>query len=59
MRSAQEILDSRLEGYDALLDDRIVEKGIESTIISVEGKPKILREGAIESREISHLIGQI
>jgi len=59
MRSAQEILDSRLEGYDALLDGGIVEKGIESTIISVEGKPKILREGAIESREISHLIGQI
>ncbi len=59
MRSAQEVLDSQLEGYDALLDGGTVEKGVESTIISIEDKPKILREGAIESREISYLIGQI
>ena len=59
LKSAQEVLDSRLEGYDALLDGGTVENGIESTIVSVEGKPKILREGAIKSREISHLIGQI
>jgi L-threonylcarbamoyladenylate synthase len=57
LKSAQEVLDSRLDGYDALLDGGTVEKGIESTIVSVEGKPKILREGAIKSREISHLFG--
>ena len=57
MKSAQEVLDSRLMGYDALLDGGTVEKGVESTIVSVEGKPKILREGAIKSMEISHLIG--
>jgi L-threonylcarbamoyladenylate synthase len=59
LKSAQEVLNSGLEGYDALLDGGTVEKGIESTIVSVEGKPKILREGAIKSKEISHLIGQI
>ncbi|MFL6487261.1 MAG: L-threonylcarbamoyladenylate synthase [Nitrososphaera sp.] len=59
VRSAQEVLDSQLEGYDALLDGGIVEKGIESTIVSIEDRPKILREGAIESREISSVIGQI
>jgi L-threonylcarbamoyladenylate synthase len=59
LKSAQEVLDSGLEGYDALLDGGTVEKGIESTILSVEGKPKILREGAIRSREIAHLIGPI
>ena len=57
MKSAQEVLDSALDGYDGLLDGGTVEKGIESTIVSVEGKPKILREGAIKSREILHLIG--
>src|ERR687893_205025 len=59
LKSAQEVLNSGLEGYDALLDGGTVEKGIESTIVSVEGKPKILREGAIKSKEISHLIGRI
>lgn len=57
MKSAQEVLNSGLEGYDALLDGGTVDKGVESTIVSVEGKPKILREGAIKSREILHLIG--
>jgi L-threonylcarbamoyladenylate synthase len=57
LKSAQEVLDSRLDGYDALLDGGTVEKGIESTIVSVEGKPKILREGAIKSREILRLVG--
>jgi L-threonylcarbamoyladenylate synthase len=59
LKSAQEVLDSGLEGYDALLNGGTVEKGIESTIVSVEGKPKILREGAIKSKEIAHLIGPI
>jgi L-threonylcarbamoyladenylate synthase len=57
LKSAQEVLDSQLDGYDALLDGGTVENGIESTIVSVEGKPKILREGAIKSREILHLVG--
>jgi L-threonylcarbamoyladenylate synthase len=57
MKSAQEVLNSRLQGYDALLDGGTVERGVESTIVSVEGKPKILREGAIKSREILRLIG--
>lgn len=57
LKSAQEVFYSGLEGYDALLDGGTVEKGVESTIVSVEGKPKILREGAIKSREISHFIG--
>jgi tRNA A37 threonylcarbamoyladenosine synthetase subunit TsaC/SUA5/YrdC len=53
------VINSELEGYDALLDGGTVEKGVESTIVSVEGKPKILREGAIKSREILHLVGQL
>jgi L-threonylcarbamoyladenylate synthase len=59
LKSAQEVLNSQLQGYDALLDGGTVEKGIESTIVSIEDKPKILREGAIESKEITHLIGPI
>src|SRR5215208_4325195 len=58
LKSAQEVLDSQLEGYDALLDGGTVEKGVESTVVSIEGKPKILREGAIKSREVSQLIGR-
>ena len=59
LKSAQEVINSGLEGYDALLDGGTVERGVESTIVSVEGKPKILREGAIKSREILHLVGQL
>ena len=57
LKSAQEVLDSQLVGYDALIDGGTVKKGVESTIVSIEGKPKILREGAIKSREVSQLIG--
>jgi L-threonylcarbamoyladenylate synthase len=59
MKSAQEVLDSGLEGYDALLYGGRAENGMESTIVDVGGKPKILREGAIKSREVSVLLGQI
>ncbi len=59
LKSAQEVLDSQLQGYDALLDGGRVKKGVESTIVSIEGKPKILREGAIKSREVLGLIGRI
>jgi L-threonylcarbamoyladenylate synthase len=58
-KSAQEVFDSGLEGYDALLNGGIVEKGVESTIVNVEGKPKIVREGAIKSSEVTQLLGQI
>jgi tRNA A37 threonylcarbamoyladenosine synthetase subunit TsaC/SUA5/YrdC len=59
LKSAQEVLDSGLEGYDALLNGGTVENGIESTIVNVEGKPKIVREGAIKSSEVIQLLGQI
>jgi L-threonylcarbamoyladenylate synthase len=59
LKSAQEVLDSQLEGYDAVLDGGTAEKGVESTIVDVGGKPKILREGAIKSSEVSQLLGQI
>ena len=59
LKSAQEVINSGLEGYDALLDGGTVETGVESTIVSVEDKPKILREGAIKSREILQLVGQL
>lgn len=59
LKSAQEVLDSLLDGYDALLDGGPVEKGIESTIVDITGEPKILREGAIKSKEVMELIGQV
>ena len=59
LKSAQEVLDSHLQGYDALLDGGTVKKGVESTIVSIVGQPKILREGAIKSREVLRLIGRI
>ena len=59
LKSAQEVLDSQLEGYDALLDGGQVETGIESTIVDVIGEPKILREGAIKSKELLDIIGPV
>lgn len=59
MKSAKQVLDSRLGGYDALLDGGSVEKGIESTIIDLTGKPKVLREGAIKSSEVMELLGRL
>ena len=57
LKSAQEVLESTLEGYDALLDGGPSEKGIESTIIDVIGKPQILREGAIKASEVLQALG--
>lgn len=51
-KSADEIVESGLSGFDALLDGGAVERGVESTIVDVTGKPKILREGAIKSGEV-------
>jgi L-threonylcarbamoyladenylate synthase len=59
LRSAQEVLDSALDGYDALLDGGPAEKGIESTIVDVTGEPKILREGAIRASEVMEILGRI
>lgn len=57
--SAQEVLSSSLDGYDALLDGGLVEKGVESTIVDITDTPRILREGAIKSREVLELLGRI
>ena len=57
-KSAQEVLESRLEGYDALLDGGPVEKGVESTVVDIVDKPKVLREGAIKTSEVMELLGQ-
>lgn len=59
LKSVQEVLDSSLEGYDALLDGGPAEKGIESTIVDITGKPKILREGAIKSGEVLEILGRL
>jgi len=59
LKSSQEVLDSSLDGYDALLGGGPVEKGVESTIVDVTGKPKVLREGAIKSKEVMELIGRV
>lgn len=59
LRSAQEVLESALDGYDALLDGGPAEKGIESTVVDITGKPKILREGAIKSDEVLEVLGRL
>lgn len=58
-KSAQEVLNSSLKGYDALLDGGPVEKGIESTIVDITGSPKVLREGTIKANEVMQLLGQV
>lgn len=58
-KSAQEVLDSLLDGFDALLDGGPV-GGVESTIVDMAGaEPRILREGAIKSVEVLGLIAQV
>jgi L-threonylcarbamoyladenylate synthase len=59
LKSAQEVLESRLESYDALLDGGPVEKGVESTVVDVIGRPKVLREGAIKASEVLELLGRV
>lgn len=59
LKSAREVLGSPLDSYDALLDGGPVEKGVESTIVDISGKPKILREGAIKSKEVLKLLGRV
>jgi L-threonylcarbamoyladenylate synthase len=57
--SAQEVLESSLEGYDALLDGGPVEKGVESTVLDITGKPKVLREGAVKASEAMEILGRV
>jgi len=58
-KSAKEVMSSRLDSFDALLDGGIV-GGVESTIVDMTGtEPKILREGAIKSGEVLRLIAQV
>ena len=59
LKSAEEVLASSLVGYDALLDGGSVESGVESTIVEITDRPKILREGMIKSREVLELLGHV
>ena len=59
LKSAQEVIDSSLSGYDALLDGGPVEKGVESTIIEITGQPKVLREGSIKATEVMEVIERV
>lgn len=54
--SAQEVIDSGLDGFQILLDGGRVEKGIESTIVDATSG-RVVREGAIKSPEIYRVIG--
>lgn len=55
-QSAQEVLDSGLEGCDVLLDGGKVETGKESTIVDITNLA-IIREAAISAQEILDAIG--
>jgi L-threonylcarbamoyladenylate synthase len=51
--SSKQILESGLDGFDALLDGGDIQGGVESTIVDITGKePLILREGALASGEV-------
>jgi L-threonylcarbamoyladenylate synthase len=54
--SAQEVVDSGLDGFQILLDGGRVEGGIESTIVDATSG-RVVREGAIKSSEIYRVIG--
>jgi L-threonylcarbamoyladenylate synthase len=57
-KTAQQVMESRLEGYDALLADSRTLIGTASTIIDITGpKPTIARQGAIAESEINAILG--
>jgi L-threonylcarbamoyladenylate synthase len=60
-KSALEVLLSRLDNFDALLDGGTVEKGIESTIVDISDPtaPKIIREGAIKSEDVHKVLATV
>jgi L-threonylcarbamoyladenylate synthase len=58
-KSAQEVLNSGLDGFDVLLDGGHV-GGVESTIVDMTAAtPVISREGAIKSREVLRFIAKV
>ena len=61
LKSSCEIMSSSLHGFDALLDGGTVEKGIQSTIVDLSDPtaPKVIREGAITSKEIYMVLAAI
>ena len=61
LKSSREIMSSSLHGFDALLDGGTVEKGIQSTVVDLSDPtaPKVIREGAITSKEIYMVLAAI
>lgn len=59
-KSAQDVLDSFFGKIDAVVDGGICELGIESTIVDLSNDiPRILRQGALLSSDISEVIGTV
>jgi len=58
LKSCSEIISSSLRGFDALLDGGTVKKGVESTIVDIldSTAPRVIREGAIASKEIYRML---
>jgi L-threonylcarbamoyladenylate synthase len=59
LKSAREVMASSLVGYDMLLDGGPAELGVASTIVEITDAPKILREGAIKSKEILEILRRV
>jgi L-threonylcarbamoyladenylate synthase len=57
-RTAEEVLQSGLDGFDLLLDGGRVEGGVESTIVDANTL-NVLRKGTISVDEIRSLIGAV
>lgn len=55
-KSGREAADIFGDEIDYLLDDGPADIGIESTIVDLSGKPKILRQGAIRKEDIEQFI---
>jgi L-threonylcarbamoyladenylate synthase len=55
--SVSDVIVSSLRGFDAILDGGKIKKSVESTILDLTGSvPKLIREGAISSKEISEVL---
>jgi len=56
-KSVSEVILSSLRGFDAILDGGKIKKGGESTVLDLTASvPKLIREGAISSNEISKVL---
>ncbi|MBO4452473.1 MAG: Sua5/YciO/YrdC/YwlC family protein, partial [Clostridia bacterium] len=53
-----EMLDGVAEYADVVLDGGKCEYSLESTIVSLSGEPKILRQGAFGREKIEEVIGR-